>query len=232
MEGQAPGRMLYTMIPTAQKPIAALAKPGQPSARPRLDNTAIEAMSLAQLDAILCSPEHYAATVTRNYGERDPLERADELLFRCNCGAQPRVVYEMPTPAQLSQMSRPLPPGAREAYFVVCAGCGHRGLPSLREWRTVVDWNYRQSPRFAPALADFPFFNLAGLSAEDALVRLESIQLDLTLRRAQARKQKQAGRDVGGRYLAKIDAFLGWAHVALKIARPPKAGGGAPRRAA
>jgi hypothetical protein len=216
------------MLPTALKRPATPAAASSAPARIRLDNAALEAMSLAQLDAILSSPEHYAATVTRNYGERDPLERAGDLLFRCHCGTQPRVVYELPTPDQLSQMSRPLPPGAREAYFVVCAGCGHRGLPSLREWRTVVDWNYRQSPRFAPALADFPFFNLAGLSAEDALVRLESIQLDLTLRRAQARKQKQAGRDVGGRYLAKIDAFLGWAHVALKIARPPKAGGGRP----
>jgi hypothetical protein len=215
--------MPYTMLSTPPQAPVATATHAEPWVKgPRLDHAAIEALSLAQLDAILASPEHYAATVTRNYGERDPLERAGELLFRCTCGAQPAVLYDQPSADQLAQMSRPLPPGTRQAYFVACEACGHRSPPSLREWRTVVDWNYRQTPRCSPPLADFPFFNLAGLAPEQALARLESIQYDLSLRRAQARKQKLAGRDVGGRYLAKIDAFLGWAHVALKIARPGK----------
>ncbi len=59
---------------------------------------------------------------------------------------------------------------------------------------------------------------LTGLDAGNSTNRLESIKYDLTLRRAQAKKQKAQGKEVGGRVLAKIDAFLGWANVALRIA--------------
>jgi hypothetical protein len=181
-----------------------------------LSSSRIEALSLAEIENILHSDEHYGATVTRNYGTLDPLEEPARLIFPCHCGSRAQLHFDTPTAEQM-RGSRPLPAGETQAYSVRCGQCGRAGSPSLRQWRAVVDWNYLNAQAFALPLPAFPFFNLAGLSAAQAQDKLESIRVDLALRRAQAKKQREQGAKVGGRYLAKIDAFLGWANVGLRV---------------
>ena len=177
-----------------------------------------DAFSLEELQRLLSSDGHYSATPTRNYGLIDPLERPSGLLFLCSCGERPRVERGTPPPKARVQY-RPLPAGSESrAYHVACSSCGKAAQPSLREWRAVVDWNYTHADSRGGSLAQFPFFNLAGLSRTEAVERLNSIKRDLLLRRALARKQREHGIEVGGRFTAKIEAYLGWVNVALRIA--------------
>jgi len=180
--------------------------------------TSIDDMSIPDIEAILGSVAHYAATQTRNYGERDPIDRPSELLFRCTCGGKVDVKYEIPPAEAMRLLSRPLNTADGRAFFVKCGGCGRLGAPSLREWRAVVDWNYMSASSRNGSFDGFPFFNLVGMSTEDGVARLKTIKYDLALRRAHAKKRKASGIDVGGRFLAKIDAYLGWAHVGLRVA--------------
>lgn len=59
----------------------------------------------------------------------------------------------------------------------------------------------------------------AGLTREQRLEKLEAIRYDLAVRRTLGRKRQALGKDVGKRFLAKIDAYLGWANVALALAK-------------
>lgn len=174
-------------------------------------------MSIEQLEAILQSDQHYQATPSRNYGERDPLEATSDLMLACTCGA-PLVMLEGRT-IQATVRHQPLPRDRESsAYQAICARCGRADAPSLRHWRAVVDWNFRSAKMFRAPLAEFPFFNLAGLSDDQCVERLNCIKYDLMLRRALAKRQREAGKDVGGRFLARLDAYLGWINVGLRVA--------------
>lgn len=177
-----------------------------------------DSLTLQQLQHLLSSDEHYSATQTRNYGLVDPLGSQVEMLFPCTCGARPRVARGAP-PIEARVQYRPLPPGSEaRAYHVACGACGKAAQPSLREWRAVIDWNFLHAASQAGSLERFPFFNVTGLVQGEAVKRLNSIKRDLLLRRALARKQRDQGMEVGGRFLAKIEAYIGWVNVALKIA--------------
>lgn len=191
------------------------------SRRPcRIDGLATDPdeMTLPELQQLLSSDAHYKVTPTRNYGLRDPLDRPEELLFACSCGSQPRV-DRGPPPPHAPLKYRPLPAGTEtRACHVACPGCGKRAAPSLREWRAVVDWNFAHATGKAHSLEAFPYFNLAGLTRQESLQRLNGIKRDLLLRRALARKQREAGIEVGGRFVARLEAYLGWVNVALRVA--------------
>lgn len=188
------------------------ARGGHPIAR-------IEQLSLAQIEAILESDEHYRHSPTRNYGLRDPLDRSADLLFHCPCGAAPAARLGVPPARVMQRLKQPLPSADGQAHYVECPSCGRAGKPSLREWRTVVDWNYEVAAARRGSLEDFPFFNLAGVPVAEREAYLESIRYDLALRRAQARLKREQGEDVGRRFMAKIDAYLGWVNVALRVLR-------------
>ncbi|MBK6616272.1 hypothetical protein [Ottowia sp.] len=177
----------------------------------------IESLTLLEIESILSSDAHYAATQTRNYGERDPLHDPADCLFRCPCGNTPVLNYAAPPPNALRLLSRPLSRGDGNAFYVGCPACGKVGQPSLRDWRAVIDWNYLTASVQAGSLGAVPYFNLAGLTAQQAKDRLNSIKYDLSLRRAQAKMRREQGDDVGGRFLARIDAYLGWANVAIRV---------------
>jgi hypothetical protein len=194
-------------------------RPRAPAPRGSAALAAIDHLSLEQIEAILESDEHYRHSPTRNYGLLDPLEGASALLFRCVCGARPAMHHAVPPAAVLRRVKQPLPSADGRAYYVLCGGCGRAGKPSLREWGAVVDWNYEAAASRRGSLDDFPFFNLAGVPVAERLEYLESIRYDLALRRAQARKRRDRGEDVGRRFMAKIDAYLGWVNVALRVIR-------------
>jgi hypothetical protein len=196
----------------------------------RLSKDQIEQLSSAQLRSLVQSDAHYNATATRNYGPLDPLSsEATEYVFACpgdgsgdiegnSSGiCQPRLVYTLPSHQQVSAVRGHAISLDKPCYFVACAGCGARGNPSLRNWRAVVDWNFQQASRGRGSLAKIPFFNLAGLAPADAQSHLESIHYDLALRKALAHKDREAGVDVGGAFRARIDAYLGWANVGLRL---------------
>lgn len=190
---------------------------GSAEGRMKHDLKAIETMSLVELNAKLTSPEHYEATQTRNYGELDPLVGAGRLVFNCVCGGVAELVLEKPT-ERVQKKSRTIrtdPEG--RSFFARCGACGRVGSPSIRDWRAVVDWNYENAKSWNREISEFPFFNLKGMGVVEARDRLESIRYDLTLRRAQAKRRRDAGEDVGGRFVAKLDAYLGWSHVGLRV---------------
>lgn len=185
--------------------------------RPAVPLAEVERLSLEQIEAILASDAHYNASATRNYGLRDPLDESTELLFRCTCGTAAHARQGEAPPRALQRLKQPLPEGT--AHWVECPSCGRVGKPSLRQWRAVVDWNYEAASSRHSSLDGFPFFNLAGVPGDEVESYLESIRYDLTLRRAQARKRRERGIEVGRRFLAKIDAYLGWVNVALRVLR-------------
>lgn len=180
-------------------------------------NAQIRALSIEQIEQILNSPEHYERTPSRNYGERDPLTNAGEYIISC-C---------KPTRAQLITVStKDLPPQwssrlsmrSSVAQVVRCEECGRQGTPSLREWRAVIDWCFIRAQAGCGTLEDIPFFNLRGFSSEKARSHIEAIRHDLQLRVELAKKRRDLGvKDVGGRYIAKLDAYVGWCNVALQI---------------
>lgn len=182
----------------------------------RLGHPRPEDLTLEEIERILSSDAHYGATQTRNYGERDPLVAPWETLFPCSCGAAPKLNYTVPPPEALKLLSRPIPKGDGQAYFVRCDACGNVAQPSLRDWRASIDWNYLRARGQKVSISLVPYFNLAGLTDDEAKSRLNSIKYDLTLRREQAKRRRERGIDVGGKFLAKLDAYLGWANVALK----------------
>lgn len=188
-----------------------------PHGRPALGD--LDQLTLEQVEDILASDEHYRESRTRNYGLRDPLDDTRELLFACTCGATPLARQGEPPAKALQRLKQPLPAGESRAYWVECPSCARVGKPSLREWRAVVDWNYEVAPARRGSLDGFVFFNLAGVPAAERVAYLESIRYDLALRRAQARRKRERGIDVGRRFVAKIDAYLGWVNVALRVLR-------------
>lgn len=197
--------------------------PAEPS---RLSAPEIEALTLEELDELLKSEAHYARTETRNYGERDPLDDPGSLVWRCKRECTAELTLDTPSVRQVRMARGGAVRKDTLVQSVKCSACGLEGPPSLREWRAVVDWNYLRARVGEGSLEHFPFFNLRGLTPEQRVRRLESVQYDLTLRRALERKRKAAGLEVGGRFLAKIDAYLGWANIALALARHPSASKG------
>ncbi len=185
----------------------------------RLTARELEALSVEALQALLRSPQHYAAT-TRNYGDRDPLVEPGRLVWRCDADCPASLRYDTLDEELLSLARGTAIRQGTAANFVKCDQCQRVGPPSLREWRAVVDWNYLRAKEGLGDVAHFPFFLLDGLTREEQIAKLESIRYDLTVRRTLERKRKEAGAEVGKRFMAKIEAYLGWASVALALLQP------------
>lgn len=176
----------------------------------------IEKLTLADLDRVLTSDEHHRRTPSRNYGDRDPLSVDEPPIIRCEGTCRPALFLVDASEVREDWVAR-LAVKPTVANRVRCDRCQKAGPASLREWRAVINWNYDRACEGAGRIEDIPFFNLAGMPGPDALVRLKAIRLDLWLRLAQARAGNRVGRPVGGKYLAKIEAYLGWANVAILI---------------
>lgn len=176
------------------------------------------AMTLAQIDTVLESDAHYAATPTRNYGDADPLVNAAQQVFDCKCGSPACLVLDKPPAKALAGMRNAKVMDDGRTYFVKCTRpeCESVGQPSLRDWRAVIDWNFM---RGRATLEDVPYFNMRGMSPAQAQKHIEAIRWDLALRLAKADKERAAGLDVGGLYIARLNAWFGWAGVAQQVAK-------------
>lgn len=181
--------------------------------------------SLLSVQDELGSDEHYASTPTRNYGDLDPVIDAYRFVNKCGCGSASAVLrFGVPTRDQLPGIQN----GTHDAYvaeprhYVMCV-CGCRGRAARAQWQAVLEWNKSPQCTPRPNLQSFPFFNLAGLSEDDAKARLVAIRHDLELRKAEAKRKRQARMPVGKGYLERIEAYLGWAIYALSVLKTAKA---------
>lgn len=174
-------------------------------------------MSLVDVQRILGSSAHRTETPTRDYGPCDPLAVVEESIFPCPCGIRPRMVHDSP-PEAVRTLSRTVKLTAEgKAWFILCPHCGRAGPASLRDWRAMLDWNFQQAEGRHGSLEHVPFFGLAGTPANEAAARLRAISWDLALRIREARLRKEAGHDISGRYLVRLEAYRGWAQVALQV---------------
>lgn len=180
-------------------------------------NKPIKNLSLEEIEETLRSDEHYLATPTRNYGERDPVRDAPALTFPCSCGhPQPRPVFDFPDAEQLRRQGGGPPGPPRRRHFVRCEACGKRGRSTAQAWAAVIEWNREHVSPDLPVSA-FPFFQLAGKSLDEAREKIGAIRRDLELRRAEARRRSAEGIETGRAYRARIDAYLGWAICASSL---------------
>lgn len=175
------------------------------------------ALTLSELDDLLASDAHYRATPTRNYGVHDPVADAPNFICGCRCGAGPgTLVFDFPNADQLARQGGGPQGEPRRRHFVECRHCGQRGRSTVQEWTAVVEWNRELYDENMP-LERFPFFNLSGLALDVAQERVKAIRHDLELRKAQARRQSEAGIETGRRYRERIEAYLGWTIAATSL---------------
>lgn len=168
-------------------------------------------MTLKEIDAILEAPEHYDSTPTRHYGSWNPVEDAHQLIWRCShCDGGGRLLFGYPNQWQLAFQGGCAQKERRKRHFVECAGCGRRGRPAAHAATAVTAWNGEHLD-LRLSIDEFPFFQLAGLSRDDARAKLRGIRSDLELRRAQSRERSNEGVETGRAYRQRIDAYLAWA---------------------
>lgn len=183
----------------------------------------IDALTLEELDCVLASDAHHHRTPSRNYGEMDPLSTVGVQMVRCSARCDP-VLGTVVQDSVLANGQAADEDSRRLLSVVRCDVCGRAGGPSAREWRAVVNWNYERASEGLAKIEDVNFFNLVGLTDVEAMRKVRAIRLDLWLRIAQGRCAIQAGRKVGGKYIAKLEAYLGWVNVAI-LALSPHASG-------
>jgi hypothetical protein len=153
---------------------------------------------------------------SRHYGPHDPVLDAPRFLWACVCGRQPALHLASG-------------PDSLAGHAVRCAGCGRSGRPRSAAWQAVTDWN-RATPDVELSLERFPFFELEGLTAREARIKLLGIRTDLETRRLQVAQRQQERREVSKRYRERIDAYLHWTIVAqaLGLAHSRRHGQGVP----
>lgn len=174
-------------------------------------------MTLAEVDAYLASDAHYNATPSRNYGPHHPVKDALGFIWRCRCGSQTSLAFDVVAEKPARRADAVPPEQGRRLHYVLCDGCGRKGQPGILPWQAVVEWN-RSNPDTAMSIREFPFFLLAGLSLEEASAKLAGIRTDLELRRTQAKLRSRAGIETGRSYRERLDAYLRWAIVAQALA--------------
>lgn len=169
--------------------------------------------SLMKITERLGSDEHYQSTVTRNYGEFDPIAQTRDYINLCNCGKPGVLVNDIPAP--IPRRVKPIVEPLAPYWHVYCQSCQVDGPATRNHWQAILDWN-RGPLSKKPPYGDLPLFGLGLLTPEQALTRLNSIRLDLELRIKEARHKRYdktiPDKDKpGGRYVAKMRAYLAWA---------------------
>lgn len=171
----------------------------------RKDITVEQARELReQLLEELHSSAHHAKTETLDYGTHDPFEVA---IPRCDsCGADPLIELA----------------GEHNARWQVrCSGCGKTiQSPQRHEWQARLLWCERNLGHLS--YESLPLFELAGLPPAIARRRMAGIRRNLEVRKSLARVEviiarNQRTRPPGKLYRKKLDAYLRWAMLALRL---------------
>lgn len=161
------------------------------------------------------SAEALISQVFRHHGPNDPVADALRFVWPCPCGHQPVLSFDVRdvSDEDASGATRSLP--AR--HSIHCEACDRQGRPGEVPWQAVVEWN-RAYPDTRLSMAEFPFFELAGLSLREVRAKLVGVRADLETRRVRAKLKARAGHEVGRRYRECIDAYLRWTIVAQALA--------------
>lgn len=203
----------------ADNPLTQVLARGVSDNMTKTDNPAaakpISQQSLPAPDA-LQSDEHAANTLNRDYGPHHPITDAPRFIWRCQCRAEPRLEFDFPTAEQIGTQGGGRPGEPRRRHFLMCPACGRRGRSATQAWSAIIEWN-RVNVDGSCELGAFPFFLLAGLSTEEAQVRLDAIRSDLETHLAQDRQRGANGIETGRLLSKHIDAYLGWAIVAQSL---------------
>jgi hypothetical protein len=174
--------------------------------------------------AHLYSDAHYKNTVTRNYGEFDPIAETRNHINPCICGSGGNLINDTPALTQLRGAGANAFSVPR--WFISCDHCRIKGPAARNSWQAILDWNRGHLSK-KNSYKSLPLFGLKPLSIDQAHDRLISIRTDLELRikEAKIKRNDQTVPDKdkpGGRYVAKMRAYLAWAIYAqalLKIER-------------
>jgi hypothetical protein len=177
-----------------------------------------------KITARLGSDEHYQSTVTRNYGEFDPIAQTRDHINLCHCGKPGVLANDAPSPTP--RRATPAVEPSASYWYVYCQSCQTNGPATRNNWQAILDWN-RGPLSKKPSYGDLPLFGLAPLTPEEALARLNSIRLDLELRIKEARHKRDdktiPEKDKpGGRYVARMRAYLAWAIYAQTLLKLEK----------
>lgn len=152
----------------------------------------------------LNSDEHYERTETTNYGDHNPF---DVVLVDCDtCKSSPR--FEKVGPYN-------------NRWDIDCPICKKRiQHPQVERWKAQLLWwqknlsdhNYRE----------LPLFNLATLDVPAARRRMAGIRRDLEIKKGIADTEELISRVTdltppGAEYRLRLDAYMGWAMLALSL---------------
>lgn len=144
-----------------------------------------------------------------DFGPADPLE-ARWIAHCARCAG----------PARLQSASS----GATRASWVCgCPTCGESAHAADTPYEAVFAWN-RSASAERPSYEDLPFFNLQGLSEDQARRKVGLIRQHLQYRLAVASEERRSGRPVGYKYFHRLRAYVQWAMYAESILPRPHSG--------
>lgn len=160
----------------------------------------------AQLLAELRSDGHHADTQTRAYGFHDPLDVPPAYCDTCHA------------PPVLERIE-----GVHVRWVVICSECG-RTLPEARKrpWLALLAWNAINLA--SQDYRDLPLFGLSELDPAEAHERMVGIRRDLEIRTRLAGIERTIakrthGRIPGHQYRLRLEAYLQWALLALRLTK-------------
>lgn len=164
-----------------------------------------------KLLAELRSDEHYEQTDTVAYGHHDPFSVPVATCDSCEGRGQMRKLEQN---------------GIR--WVVVCLGCGKQAnVPQRRPWQAALEWN--QINLGTQDYRELPLFGLSGFEPNEARERMAGIWRNLELRKNLAGIERTIAhkmdlRPPGKEYQQRLEAYLKWAMLALRLIKVAEKG--------
>ncbi len=139
------------------------------------------------------------------YGRFDVLEKTEEYINPCICGAKP-----------LLKGTRS---GNSVRWQVVCPKCGRTAEGSKKKWQAVINWNKAPVSKM-PHWKRLPIFGLWRFrTVEEAGEYLKEVRTVLENRLKEAKSRLKEGIPVGRKYEERLRAFLAWTIYAQGVAK-------------
>lgn len=167
--------------------------PTHPLWSPRLER------DLKQLEARYAAHREEFPSNWLDYGEIDPTEPDDRLLFlHAESGRAPTI--------QQSSL------GTTVQIEGVTVGSGSR------PYEAILDWN-ESAAALRPGWRTLPYFFLGELSPMDAKLKLGRLRTHLEMRSRLYKMRRMSGIDVGSRFLSRLKAYRQWCELSQAILR-------------
>lgn len=155
------------------------------------------ARDLDELEARYREHEHEFPEAWLDYGEIDPLEIHQDLIFHGRNGEKPGI--------------RKVDP---DMHLVM-----HEGgevIQCRHAWEAIIAWN-RSAKAQEPRWQDLPFFFLSELSPDEARYKLSKMRPHLELRWRLLKMRWMSGQPMGWKYLARIKAYREWCELTQQV---------------